>query len=185
MIIDAHAHMVHGQYLDQLAITGGNWAKKKIAWLVERARTTGKPYFDVAQRMEQLDRNGIELQVVTPSHLLDSNLLPGDVAAQLAFARAFNENMAKLTEDSKGRLLGVGSIPMAEFEQGGRQEMERATKTLGLKGISVASNLNGKPLDLLEFEPFWASAAEMGIPVFIHPNDPAGSTATLMSVYRI
>jgi len=56
------------------------------------------------------------------------------------------------------------------------QEMERAIKTLGLKGVSVASNINGKPLDLPDFEPFWASAADMGIPVFIHPNDPAGST---------
>ena len=27
-----------------------------------------------------------------------------------------------------------------------------------------------------EFEPFWALAVEMDIPVYIHPNDPAGTT---------
>ena len=176
MIIDAHAHMAHGQYLDPLITAGADWAKKKITWLLEQTRTTGKPYFDVAIRVEQLDRNGIGLQVVTPSHLLDSNLLPGDVTAQLDFAQALNENMAKLMEDSKGRLLGIGSIPLAEFEQGGRQKMERAIKTMGLKGVSVPSNINGKPLDMPEFEPFWASAADMGIPIFIHPNDPVGRT---------
>lgn len=52
--------------------------------------------------------------------------------------------------------------------------MERAVGTLGLKGVNLPSNLNGKPLDLTEFEPFWAFAAQMDVPVFIHPHDPAG-----------
>ena len=31
MIIDAHAHMFHGSYLEQLSGMGGDWAKKKLA----------------------------------------------------------------------------------------------------------------------------------------------------------
>jgi len=126
--------------------------------------------------VEQLDRNGIALQVVTPQYSYDSNLLPGDVATQLAYAKVLNNSMAKLMEDSKGRLIAAGTIPMAGFEQGSRQEMERIIKTLGLKAIGVVSNMNGKPLDLPEFEPFWAQAAEMGIPVYIHPNNPVSTT---------
>jgi len=125
--------------------------------------------------VEQLDRNGIALQVVTPIPF-DSNLLPGDVAAQLAYRRVLNDSMANLMEDSKGRLITAGTIPMAGFEQDSRQEMERAIKTLGLKAISTVSNINGKPLDSREFEPFWASALEMDIPVYIHPNDTVDTT---------
>ena len=175
MIIDAHTHGYHGKYIDQLATAGGNWAKQNLTGLL--AQTRNKPhFFDVALRLELLDRNTIDLQVVTPGHSLDSNLLPGNVAAQLAMARAINDNMARLMEDSKGRLLASGSIPLASFEQGGRQEMERAIGTLGLKAISIPTNLRGKPPDLPEFEPFWAQAAEMNVPVYIHPNDPVGRT---------
>jgi len=62
--------------------------------------------------------------------------------------------------------------------------MERAIKTLGLKAISLPSNINGKPLDLAEFEPFWAQAAEMDVAVYIHPTDPAGQTILPISIYR-
>ncbi len=173
MIIDAHTHMFHGQYLDRLVAAGGNWANERIARILDAART--KPHLiDVGLRIEQLDRNGIDLQVVTPQHFVDSNLLPGDVAAQMVMARAINDNMARLMEDSRGRLIAAGSIPLSGFEYGGRQELERAINSLGLKAISLPSNLNGKPLDLPEFEPFWSQAAEMGVPVYIHPNHPVG-----------
>ncbi len=175
MIIDAHAHMFHGKYLEQLAEMGGARVKEKVADTLNFARH--KPHFiNVAPRLAQLARNGIDLQVVTPLDFLDSNLLSDDVAAQLDMARIINDSMARLMEESKGKLIAVGTIPLAGFEQGSRQEMERAISTLGLKAISLPSNLDGKPLDVPEFEPFWAQAAEMGVPVYIHPNDPAGHT---------
>jgi aminocarboxymuconate-semialdehyde decarboxylase len=104
---------------------------------------------------------------------MDSNSLPGDASAQLTYARVLNDSMARMMEDSKGRLLTIGTVPLAGFEHGGRQEMERAVKRLGLKGVNLPSNINGKPLALPEFEPFWAQVAEMDIPVYIHPLNTA------------
>ncbi len=175
MIIDAYAHMLNSQLFDWLADKGGKWAREKVDWGLAVCKR--KPHFtDIALRVEQLDRNGIDLQVVTPPHTFDSNLLPGGITAQLAYARVLNDSMAKLTEDSKGRLIAAGTVPMAGFDQGSRQEMERAIKALGLKAIAVASNINGVPLDSPKFEPFWAQAAEMDVPIYIHPNDPAETT---------
>ena len=175
MIIDGHTHGFHGGYFDQLETAGGQWAKTRIDRVRERSK--GRPvYIDAALRVEQLERNNIDLQVVTPSHLLDPNLFPGDTSTQLAIAVALNDNMAKLMEDSKGKLLTAASVPLMIFEQGGRKEMERAIKTLGLKAINLPSHLNGKPLDSPEVEPFWALADEMSIPVYIHPANPAGHT---------
>ena len=175
MIIDAHTHGCHGGYLDQLVAVGGDWAKEYIAHQLRLAQLLPQ-YMDVALRVEQLNRYGIDLQVVTLGQHPDVNLFPGDGVARLAVARALNDNMARLMEDSKGRLITAGVVPLASFEQGGRQEMERAIKTLGLKAINVPSNINGKPLDLPEFEPFWAQAAEMDIAVYIHPANPIGHT---------
>ena len=171
MIIDGHTHGVHGRTLDQLGRAGGDWASRVLASLVVKSRE--RPHLaDVPLRLEMLDRNGIDLQVVTPHNALDSNLLPGDVAAQLDMARAINDNMARLMDASQGRLLAAGSIPLTEFERGGSKEMRRAIETLGLKAISIPSNIRGRPLDLPEFDPFWAQAVDRDVPVYIHPHDP-------------
>ncbi len=174
MIIDAHTHMFHGQYLDQLVDAGGNWAKENIAWL--KTRTQSKPHFtDIAKRLEELEQDGFAMMAVTPEVKLTNYFLPVDPASQLAYARVLNDTMARIMEDSKGRLLAGASIPLESFEQGGRQEMERAIKTLGLKVINVPAHLIEKPVDLPEFEPFWAQVAEMDVSVWM-PNHPAMKT---------
>ncbi len=168
MIIDAHAHGFCRDHLDKLEGAGGDWAGEILGHLYK-----GKPHlFDVGLRLEMLDRNGIDLQVVTPINYVDCNLLPGDARAQLVFAQAINDNMAKFMDLSKGRLLPVGNIPLVEFEKGGLKELDRTIKELGLKAVSVPTNVRGKPLDLPEFEPFWARVAEGNVPVYIHPVPP-------------
>ncbi len=171
MIIDGHTHGYHGKHLDRLADTGGDWAAKRIA--VELRVAKERPQrFDVAYRVEQLDRFGFDLQVVTPGHHLDANLCPAKAPAKLVYAKALNDNMARLMEDSGGRLLTVASIPLESFERGGQEEMERAIGTLGLKAVMLPSHIDGKPIDLPEYEPFWAQAAQMDVAVYIHPRDP-------------
>ena len=65
MVIDAHSHMVSYQALVWLAGMGGKWAKDTSEkWGLGLAHR--KPQFtDVTLRLEQLDRNGIDLQVIT------------------------------------------------------------------------------------------------------------------------
>ena len=174
MIIDAHSHGFHGKYLDQLEAVGGDWVKQNLRKATATAKN--KPwYLDITRRVSLLDKYGIDYQVVTPAHQFDSNLLPGNIAAQLAYAAKLNDIMARLMEDSKGRLIAAATIPMAEFEEYGLKEMERAVNVLGLKAINVSSNLKGKPIDLPEFEPFWNQADLMSVPVYIHPCGPVGT----------
>ncbi|MBI2860850.1 MAG: amidohydrolase [Chloroflexi bacterium] len=174
MIIDGHTHMLHGQYFDRIAAAGGGWGKSVVDRTAAVARR--KPHLaDVKLRLEQLDRNGFDFQVVTPNHQADCNRLPGDISAQLAYARVLNDSMARLTEDSKGRLIAAGTVPLAGFEQGSRQEMERAINSLGLKAMTIVTNTNGKPVDAPEFESFWACVNEMDVAVYMHPDNPAGT----------
>lgn len=173
MIIDAHTHGLHGKYLDKLAASGGDWAKERVAEEVRIAKDMEWPlYVDVAFRVEVLNKYGIDFQVVTPGGTIDPNLCPGNAKAKLLYAKGINDNMARLMEDSKGKLIGIGTVPLLGFGQDTRKEMERAIKTLGLKGMHIPSNIDGKPIDSPEFEPFWAHAEEMDIPVYIHPRDP-------------
>ncbi|MDP2643327.1 MAG: amidohydrolase family protein [Desulfobacterales bacterium] len=175
MIIDSYSHGYYGKYLDQLVEAGGDFLKQTLDRI--RHILQKKPSLvDISLRMKLLDKYGIDRQLLTTIHTMDCNLFPGDQAGQLVIAKAVNEHMARITEDSKGRLLAAGNVPLADFEKGGRQEMDRAIQTLGLKAVMINSNFNGKPIDLPEFEPFWAHAAQMNVPVYIHPNHPAGTT---------
>ena len=173
MIIDAHTHALHGPSLDKVIQAGGDAAKKlidiEVAWTEKNEIAM---YLDPKRRVESLNKYGIDYQVCTPGgHRLDVNIFPGGAKLRLNMAKALNDNMARLMEDSKGKLLCVGNVPLKGFNDDGAKEMERAMK-LGLKGMNVPSHIDGKPLDAPEFDGFWAKAMAMDIPVWIHPRDP-------------
>lgn len=168
MIIDAHSHGLNGNRLDKIAKIN-DWAKKKVE--SERAIAKDVPQLlDPAVRVQQLEKYHFDYQLVTPRQTMDVNFNP-DPATRMAFTAAVNDNMASLMEDSRGKLQAVGTIALSVFEKGGRQEVERAVKKLGLKGLSVTSHILGKPLDAPEFADFWAQVAELDVPIWIHPRD--------------
>ena len=186
MIIDAHSHGIHGDYLDRLAGAGGEWVSKNLNRLLGPQRERMPHAHNVALRLEQLDRNAIAKQVVTPISSLDSNLCPGDVKAKLVYAGIMNDGMARLMDDSKGRLLACGTIPLEGFETDGWREMKRAVEILGIKAVSVPTHVNGKALDEPAFESFWDRATELKIPVYIHPQNPiAFSDRPYEAEYRL
>jgi aminocarboxymuconate-semialdehyde decarboxylase len=173
MIIDAHTHMFHESCLEAFTRMGGHWAQQKVARLSDTIQK--KPSIaNVQERLGFLDRNGIDMQIVTPPHHIYSSLMPDDIATQSAVIRVINDGMGRLMEASKGRLIAAGTVPLEEFDKYGQDELERAVNKLGLKAVCVASHWWGKPLDSPEFVSFWAQAAEMEIPVYIHPADPVG-----------
>ena len=57
------------------------------------------------------------------------------------------------------------SIPTLAAEQ-----LEDGVKRLGLRGASIGGHVNGEDLSLPKYDPFWAKAAELGVPVFMHPG---------------
>ncbi|MDP2744599.1 MAG: amidohydrolase family protein [Dehalococcoidia bacterium] len=173
MIVDAFTHIIPSSYLEKLSSTSGEAVKKRVdhcrALIRERPHAT-----DIGRRLELLKKHNIDCQVVTLMHTIDCNVLPFPLERQLEMAQAINDGMARVMEQSKGKLVGIGAVPLNLLEAGGLKEMERAIKVLGLRGFGIASNSRGKPVDAPEFAPFWARAEEMGVPVFIHPADPQG-----------
>lgn len=173
MIIDIHAHMLLDKDLDNLSAIGGPSLKQRLEGFKHQvARKPGA--LDVPNRVASLDRFGFDYQLVTPLPGMDPNNLALDPDTELKLATAFNDSMARITEQSKGRILCAGSAPMAALEKGGLKEMERAVKGLGLKGFGTMTHIKGKPQSAPEFRPFWAKAAELGALVFIHPVDSFG-----------
>src|SRR5262245_21564860 len=91
-----------------------------------------------------------------------------------------NDRVAEAVAAKPDRLVGLGSVPMQDVTLAA-QELERCVNSLGLKGVIISSNVNGKEIGDETFRPFWAKAEQIGATIFVHP---AGSTDPRMRRHR-
>jgi predicted TIM-barrel fold metal-dependent hydrolase len=70
------------------------------------------------------------------------------------------------------------------LEEDGLRELERAIDELGLKGVTISSQVNGLPLDAREFVAFYELMRRLRVPIFVHPAlAPKGYS--LMNDYQL
>lgn len=133
-----------------------------------------RPWFiDSAKRIDLLDEYQIDHQLVTIVPYLDPNVLPaGNLNAELA--ELANELLAKTAKESNDRLWAVGTVPLLSPPEQRQHSMERAVKSLGMKGFLVPTNVAGVAID--KFDGFWSDADKLGVVVLLHPVDTKGST---------
>lgn len=123
--------------------------------------------FDAGERSQALDLLGFDYQWVfatfSAGHIF-SEIDDPDIAA--AAATAHNRGMAEFCSDDH-RLWGVGATPL--------DEPERAVAELGriidldLRAVWVPHRpAGGRSPGHDDLDPFWAMAAEAGIPVVLH-----------------
>jgi len=92
--------------------------------------------------------------------------VPPDIACKAA--QIVNDGVAAFVAGKPDRLAGLGSVPLPEPTEA-VQELERCVRTLGLKGVEILTNVNGKELSDPAFAPFWRKAEELGALVVLHP----------------
>lgn len=114
--------------------------------------------FDLAAQIRDMDRAGIDIAV-------QSCILGWDTS--LENCRLLNDCTAQLQRDYPKRFVGLAHAPA--LEAGGVREVERAVKQLGLKGVTISSQMNGLSLDAKEFIPFYDLISQLGVPIFVHP----------------
>jgi len=120
---------------------------------------------DVGRRLADLTAMGVDIQVVSPMPMHRYWAEP-ELAAKLAAVT--NEAVAAHCADGKGRLVGLGTIPLQHPGLAIRV-LEHGMGELGLAGVSVSTNVDGRELADLAFDPVWEAAADLGAVIFIHP----------------
>ena len=128
---------------------------------------------DVSKRLEDMDRVGIDVEVIS---LSTPNVFFTDAAHQPAVARMINDSYAELIATHPTRFKGFASIPM-DAPDAALAELHRAIDELKLNGVILLSNIGGKPLTSPEYRPFFAEANRMKLCIFLHPMLPARSDA--------
>src|SRR5947209_12596271 len=124
---------------------------------------------DVAKRLADLDRVGIDVEVVS---LSTPNVFFADAAHQPEIARIVNDGYAELITKHPTRFKGFASIPMDDPDAA-LQELHRTINELKLNGVILLSNIGGRPLTAPQYRPFFAEANQMKLCILLHPMLPA------------
>ncbi|MDN8614456.1 amidohydrolase family protein [Variovorax ginsengisoli] len=175
-VVDVHCHYLNpevakaasdldvGRHDPSVIHANALTRETNVAQMRERApKLTG-----VDQRLDDMDRMGIDIQAISPAPFQFFYFTPPERGAVLA--RQVNEGIAALVAATPRRFVGLGSVPLQNAELA-IQELDHAIGTLGLRGIEINTNVNG--LDLtdarLGLEPFFARADALGAVIFLHP----------------
>jgi aminocarboxymuconate-semialdehyde decarboxylase len=173
MIIDAHTHFVPpafaadaraGRALDYVRVQ----RRENTEWLVhpQGYRYPLSPeFFDVEARIRQMDGHGIDVSILSLAPTLFFYWLDSLAAAD--FCRQANESLATFVATSH-RLHGVAAVPLQDPDTA-VAELRRAVVDLGLRGAQIGTTMETVPLDDPRFDPFFATAAALDVPVMLHP----------------
>ena len=154
MVVDFEHHYIPAELGRRL---GMDPARKEA--VRTRDATVHSQLFDLEAQIRDMDRVGIDVAV-------QSCILGWDTT--LDNCRLINDSTAQLQQDYRERFVGLAHAPVLEGE-GGLRELERAVTHLGLKGVTISSQVNGLPLDAREFTPFYTLMDRLGVPIFVHP----------------
>jgi aminocarboxymuconate-semialdehyde decarboxylase len=129
------------------------------------------PMTDVTRRLEDMDRVGIDVEVVSVS---TPNVFFADEAGQPGVARRLNDAYAELIARHPKRFRGFACIPMDAPDRA-LDELHRAIGPLKLSGVILLSNIRGRALTDPRYRPFFEEANRMKVCIFLHPMLPANA----------
>ena len=183
--IDCHAHIMPGEWPSQKEIVGyGGWVElERLANGNARMTRDDGTFFREVQPncydpeaiLVDMDAHNVDTMVLCTIPVLFSYWAKPEDAKK--WTRFLNDHLAQVTRDHPKRFLGLGTLPMQDIDMAIR-ELQRCKHELGMRGVEIGSNINGKNLDHPDFYPFWEAAQYMDMSVFVHPWEMMGSDRT-------
>jgi len=179
LLIDVHAHIVPQELPPDRS--GGaipTWPSVACEACGTRAQVfMGKrPFREIddrswspARRVEDMDRDGVAAQALSPMPELLSYWL--DAGPALEITRHLNDAIAGMVAARPGRFHGLGAVPLQDPELAAREARDLKAR-FGLAGVEVGSNIAGAYLGDARFDPFFAACESEGLAVFVHSLHP-------------
>ncbi|MES2508946.1 MAG: amidohydrolase family protein [Pseudomonadota bacterium] len=182
--IDVHAHVVPEKFpayfggpmpklwpSTAVAPDAGGLCHRHIMIAGKNYRTVSEKCWSTSRRLADLPGMGLTRQVISPMPELFSYWFEAAEAQQLL--RYLNEQIAAMAAESNGALIGMGGVPLQDVDMA-IAELRHAVEVLGMVGVEIGSNVNGKVIGDPHFEPFFEACEALGASVFVHAVKPAG-----------
>lgn len=178
--IDIHTHVLPPAWPDLRARYGyGGFVQlDRYAPGCGRLLKDGVPFrevqancWDPALRLEDCDRDGVDVQVLSTVPVMFSYWARPEHGLDLA--RFLNDHIGGLVEAHPGRFVGLGTVPLQAPDLA-IQELGRCVRDIGLAGVEIGTHVNDWNLDAPELYPFFEAAEALGAALFVHPWDMLG-----------
>jgi aminocarboxymuconate-semialdehyde decarboxylase len=161
MRIDAYTHFIPEKYFAKMLELAGD--HKDIGKRVREVPCI----HDLDERLKVVDTFQDYAQILSYPMPPPERLYKPDQIEDLT--RLLNDGFADIVARHPDRFPGFVAQAALLAPDGGVREAERAINQLGAAGVQIYTNVNGKPLDRPEFEPFFATMAKLGKPIWVHP----------------
>jgi aminocarboxymuconate-semialdehyde decarboxylase len=181
-VIDMHSHFFPREWEDLGKRFGGDWPSMKhlgggkaMVMMGDREfRPVYAACWDAATRLEEMDRDGVDLQVMCATPVLFAYARP---AAEAQYcAQLFNDAGLELAAQGKGRLKTLCQVPLQDTDAACR-ELTRAMKS-GHLGVQIGNHVGERDLDDAGLVTFLQHCAAEGAAVLVHPWDMMGGART-------
>lgn len=117
-------------------------------------------------RLDAMDAAGVELAVLSLSG--PGVQIEPDAAKAARLARRCNDALAEQVARRPDRYAGFAHLALHDSEEASA-ELRRCVTELGFKGALINGQTNGVYLDDPRYEPFWATVADLAVPIYLHP----------------
>ena len=179
--VDVHAHWYPEQWIRLFekdgAKDGASLERTSGGYRIRTAKVLNfftDDYVDLPRIIAAMDRRRVDVHALSLTAPMVNWASP---ALGLALSEAFNDAASSAHARYPQRFVGLAQVPMQAPELALR-ELERAAKLPGMKGLYLATNVNGENLDEKKFWDLYAKCDELGWPIFLHPVETIGLERT-------
>jgi aminocarboxymuconate-semialdehyde decarboxylase len=178
-VIDVHAHWYPPEWLALMEKEGdANGAKMSrnprgqlVATIPGLSVVFQDQYTNIKTRLESMDKAGVAMHALSLTQPMAFWAPP---AFGLKLCQTYNDACDALHAQYPDRFVGLAMVPVQDPALA-VQEIDRIAKLKGIRGLYMATHINGKNLDQKEFWPVYARAQERDFPILLHPVNPVGA----------
>jgi aminocarboxymuconate-semialdehyde decarboxylase len=178
-VIDIHNHFFPSSWPDLAARYGTpNWPWIKHTEPGKADIMVGEGFFrhiysacwDPEVRLREMDRDGVDLQIISATPVLFA--YERSVEHALDCAQLFNDAALELCSRGKGRLKSFCQVPLQDTDAACK-ELSRCMRA-GHLGVQIGNHVGSKNLDDCGIVTFLAHCANEGAAVLVHPWEMFG-----------
>lgn len=167
-VIGVEEHAWTADLRDALLKYGGDETVTRMSNQTEISRRL----LDVGEgRLARMDANGVDMEVLSVTTPGTQPLPPAEA---VPLAREANDFLADAVRRHPDRFSAFATLPTSD-PGAAAAELERAVTGLGHVGAMLFPRTGGIFLDDDRFRPVFEAAAQLGVPLYIHPAVPPRS----------
>jgi aminocarboxymuconate-semialdehyde decarboxylase len=123
-------------------------------------------FHDVPARLAQMDASATDVAVLSIAPPLFLYWIEADGA--VTAAQTINDAITAMVAQAPHRFAGLATLPMQD-PTAAAAELRRAVTELGMRGAQIGPHIEGVPLDGASMRPVLLAAADLGVPLILHP----------------